>query len=993
MGSRFCKTNPHMNVTSPDITSLDFTALFDISGVPPRVVLTNASTVVNANNLDWWFVVTTPSGTSIHTGTAASPDVPASPFTTETYTAWPQPMGQIEWGNYTVTAYVRDSTDQVFSLSKTANIIRPVGSTLRVRNNFGVASVIADMRCERSQLYVEDTTNLSWDGINPTIISQRFTLIYPLDNTDTQPDPFVLDGAPNGLLPVTFSGAGYQLVRHVTASYDKGDGVIVQIKYKYTQDFDVECDVDLCPLMCEYQKMAEAIEDGSCNSISRDTLVKINALMNIALVAKSQPLCGIKVGPIITQIKALGNFCCDCGPGAGGTGINGAGINGSSAGGEFVFNIEATCGDVEIAEFNQVGNNVVVKIKDKSYAFAAAPAAPGTLIDAFSLDVDLSPDGCLKTVTLNIDQDKLDAWQAANFSSCCPEYVDVVMKGTSNAPAACPNSYFPVELWTPDAGTSLGPVDNVNTLIGKLIGDSSVGGWASKGLWAAAGNCQAMLYRFTSTIGVIPKIPVSVLNNFANDDCVNNERNYTLDANGYCDGLPSQSMNYPYNAYISFTNGGVSHFISNVTSYTNLLAQLNALPAKPAHITFSAAPLGAQNSVSVHDADCSAGTEMLLLVDTVAQVLYGAATNMAQGEVSGAFAIDPKTNAEIGVVCGTFSEQYPWHIAKYGNYLYFVETNTGKLYKIDVSVPMFPVVVATVTLPNTGGTYASFGNTPPYNGNPSTPPHYDVYFPTDINTNNAGFAYIVESSTGSIWKYNLATDVVAGDEQDDALIGRCPRVILGNKMYLSQDGARELDLGLSSGVPRNDLLEIDLTSVGTGSLVVTTLTTIVAVGDEPWAVSWDATRSVLWVTSVNGTLVKFDPVGGGINTYPNLWGLSSPFTGFANTHIFGDRIYCSGLNNGTRYIDLATLAPATVFDQVIQGGVPNDKHYNFIVPQGACYGVVTLNNGTGLGTRGAVAKYTLDGALLGVISHVNAGNMYNVVPLLNVDSTTPNGLC
>lgn len=983
-----------MNISSPDITILDYTALFDISGVLPEVVVTNASSVVNPAALDWWVTITTPSGATIHSGSQATPDINNAAFTTLTFATWPMPNGQVEFGLYNIEVFVKDSADDVFSLAKSVNILRPTGNTNKVRNSFGVAAVIADMRCEKAQLYVEDTTSLSWNGITPAIISQKWVLIYPLDDTDTQPPHFELDDSMNGLIPVSHSGEGYKIIRTLVADY-LSNGITVRIKYKYSQAFAVECDLDLCPLVCEYENMVEAIGDGSCDSATRDKLVKINALINIALIAKSQPLCGINVGKLINQIKALGNFCCDCGPNT--AGINGAGTNGSlDPGAEFNFTFEAVCGDLQVHSFQQIGNNVVLRLKDKTYTFATAVAPANSLLAAFSFTSTLSPDGCTRAIELNIDTDLLDDWMAASIptsTNCCPEYVEVMEKGTGNPLVECPGPWFPKEMWTPDEMTSLGVVEDTNQMISKLIGDMSVGGWGTMGIWVASGYCQAVLYRNETVVGPVPKIPLSVVN-VTVGPCINNERVYTLPLVGYCDDLPSQNMIYPFTASVKF---GISApvFLSNVTSYSNLLTQLNSASGKPAYISFSAAPLGDEETVTINDTNCAADMDVLVTVDPAAQVLYGAATNMyGQGLVEGVYGIDPKTNTQLDAVCGTKNEQAPWHMVKHGDYMYYVQSNTGILTKVDVSVPMYPVKVLTIQLPQTvGGVHGSFGPDPRYFGDPAKPSYYDVYFPTDLNSPVSGFLYIVESSSGSIWKYDVVTDVVVDHEYSAALIGRCPRFILNGNLYMSQDGSRELDLGLSSGVARNALLEVDLSSIGTGTLLTSNLTTIVTGGDEPWAISWDAARARMWVSSRQGTLVKFDPVGGGIDTYPNLWNFGAPLTGIASSHIFGDRIYLSGSNIGTRYIDLTALTPATSFDPLLVAGVPNDNHYNFIIPQGACYGMVTFERGTGFGTFGGAAKYTPDGALQNVILFPDAGNMYNVVPLLNVNSITPNGLC
>jgi hypothetical protein len=65
--------------TSPDITSLDFSALLDISGSIPEITITNLSVgnpsgTTNLNLCTWWYTVQAPSGYYIHQGSSATPD-------------------------------------------------------------------------------------------------------------------------------------------------------------------------------------------------------------------------------------------------------------------------------------------------------------------------------------------------------------------------------------------------------------------------------------------------------------------------------------------------------------------------------------------------------------------------------------------------------------------------------------------------------------------------------------------------------------------------------------------------------------------------------------------------------------------------------------------------------------------------------------------------------------------------------------------------------
>jgi len=96
-------------IASSDITLLDFSVLLDFSTFVPTCSITNLSTVVNANNLQWAFEFKSPNGTEIHVGSFDTPDVDGVAFTTfqfipldgngkPTGATIPMYFGQLEYG-------------------------------------------------------------------------------------------------------------------------------------------------------------------------------------------------------------------------------------------------------------------------------------------------------------------------------------------------------------------------------------------------------------------------------------------------------------------------------------------------------------------------------------------------------------------------------------------------------------------------------------------------------------------------------------------------------------------------------------------------------------------------------------------------------------------------------------------------------------------------------------------------------------------------------
>ena len=314
-------------ITSPDITNLDFNLLYDISGATPAITLTNASTVVNAANLVWWYVITTPSGTPIHEGSLSSPDVSNVAWTTLSITpgTWPQIFGQgicaqIEFScaaPYVTTLYVKDSVGNTYSVAKQQTICRPAGNNANSCGNFGVSQVGIKTDCANARLICQDNTSYAYQSqVSPATLTSQWTLVYPQSPSGAQPTNGTANNTPTAIFPLSYGGEGFNLYVRDYATYSMGDGVSIKIQYKVQKTFNVYCNIDLCQLQCEMARFYElatqacgTLEDPEVNKkMSRITYLYVQVLTGIL-----QPLCNIDVPALIVEIEALFGFestCC-----------------------------------------------------------------------------------------------------------------------------------------------------------------------------------------------------------------------------------------------------------------------------------------------------------------------------------------------------------------------------------------------------------------------------------------------------------------------------------------------------------------------------------------------------------------------------------------------------------------------------------------------------------------------------------------------------------
>jgi hypothetical protein len=390
---------------SPDITSLNFGCTWDISGTSPVISLVNYATGSGLANCTWWIVATSPTVSLIHEGSELTPDITGSWTSYVLTDNWPRPFNQIEWSGapYETTLYVKDSAGNIYSLTKSASICRPAGNTSLSKNPYGIALTGIQVKCELARIWFQDKTNHVYSGVEGTQINSILRVVFPIDETGTVPDAFVATSFTQAMVPISYSSDNYQYVATSVYEYDFGDYVFVRVKYQsrskngaFAISFPVLCNIDLCPLVCEVDRLVNSIETGSCSDVTeaQRKLTLINPKLALCLLGKQEPLCGVDVPKLIEEIKQIGGFDCDCCSSP--TGIipqTASVIDG------YTFSVVPVCGDVN-GTVTVNGSNIQFNLQDKSYIFSIHQDSPQD-ISAFT--VLPSTNGCTKTYELQVD--------------------------------------------------------------------------------------------------------------------------------------------------------------------------------------------------------------------------------------------------------------------------------------------------------------------------------------------------------------------------------------------------------------------------------------------------------------------------------------------------------------------------------------------------------------------------------------------------------------
>lgn len=399
-------------VNSPDISTLEVKVTLDISGVNPVISLVNQSSGSNLAGLTWALNVFSPTGTPIYQTSFDAPFKTGIWTTSSLTNAWPKPFGRIEFeGNYVLEFSVRDSVGNVFVLNKQGELRPPVGNTQKSTDTFGQVKLRIETMCDRASLYFKDSTSKTYQGITGQVISSYLAVDYPRDPTLSLPAPFVTTSFnTDALVPFSYNGEGYKASYYTIWEYDLENNVFARIRYVAQKSFNVACNIDLCPLFCEVERLTQQVENGNCDNVqeAKEKLSRIIPKMAIIGMAYNRPDCGIDINKLIDEVKAIGGFSCDCSSATTGIGGQSALVDGVG------FNVVGEGGDIR-GRFENTGNNIVLYLKDRTYqfsicdtsdseAFSFTPTVGDTVTSVcFSVDRTLLSEEILNTIKGDVD--------------------------------------------------------------------------------------------------------------------------------------------------------------------------------------------------------------------------------------------------------------------------------------------------------------------------------------------------------------------------------------------------------------------------------------------------------------------------------------------------------------------------------------------------------------------------------------------------------------
>lgn len=1032
------------SISSPSITCLDFQLAWDISGATPKVTITNASTVANAANLKWWFYVASPSAIDIYgqdldsLSSLPTPDVNGTAWTTKEITLptpfGNPPCGQIEFSpnsGYVVKVFVQDTAGTppptYFSLEKDTIIVRPKGNKNTSCGNFGTAAVGMKVDCLGKLIMLFDNTNLAYNSILlPSDTSNKWTVVYP--EVAGEIPKRTAENVPNVNFPTGGDSKGYVLYFQEYATYDYGNGVTVTVQYKlfssdgsYGMPFAINCNTNLCQLSCQMQKFYK-LAKGSCTTLVNPELMGKMTQMNFIYNTKIltgifQPLCGIDVPAAIEEVKAIGNFddSCDCGcPDSGGfSNPTGAGSTGA-------------CCPVTVDVINIATDNPPAACPN-SYFPAKVYEPDGTTLIGTAYNVNdlvslVNGNGEWQVYGVAFAQGNCKiGWFPANAATIPPDvpvelisgtiggvpYSDeIVMLGTTSPATGCPGTgLYPCRVYNPAGDTLIGVANTPAELVSILNGYSA---WAAYGTAVVQDNCNVLWYLADAT-NIPPFIQVDATTN--STTCVNGAALYTVQMVDECNPLlPITSTDFPLNVWVDFGLGAGPVYLGVLSNISSVITALNSTSTKPSSVSFAASGGTDISQIVVTNSSCATYSGTVTVTADKGSgsfLLVGAShsrMNTTPATVGGVYGAGLRTMVSLGHIPSSpaiDSDDVPWHNTMIGNTYITACGNTGVVSLWNMSNPLMPTLIRTIALTNpTGNSFTGTPTMKDYTGATGVPSYFTLYFPTDYHNMSLSAIYVCEAVTGTLWKLD-ATSTGSGVTtafQSNSLIGKCPRCIIGNKLYFTQDGSLEVDTGQTSGVAIGDIVIQDLSSFSGAGL--STATIFLNQIEYVYSCSFDGSDTI-WFVSNLGSVAEYSVSGATVvNRYLLALGRTVRYRSW--TKVFAGNLYITtlqgydpvGLNFGTLYVDIASLATTpvvTFFDSIpssITNTAPSVRVYS-VLPLGNCLMIVSGDAGTYAPGGGGLILYKTDGTYLGMIQLPNSVNILNVIAIPNVAVYTP----
>jgi hypothetical protein len=300
--------NIKMIANSPNIAQFGFSTTFNLENRTIELSIGSGLTVFKGSGATVtkiYFEVKDPSGLRLAVINYDEP--PHIDPTVKDFFVIDLPNGFAQFGYFLIKGVIKDADGKVYPVEFKKNVCKPKGFKKDcVAGKFDVVP-----NCDMPKISFYEVTDFSYGGKSPIETVKDGVVYYPKGTLADVPfsfTPFEIAGSGK-----VYTG-GYTVRNKTIATYDLGDMVYVVVSYKTSKDFSVECNSNLCRVLCCIMELEEKYRNNGGTEIGRDAKRKLDEISVPLYIATARERCGKSAEDYIAQIEKI--IGCDCGCGS-----------------------------------------------------------------------------------------------------------------------------------------------------------------------------------------------------------------------------------------------------------------------------------------------------------------------------------------------------------------------------------------------------------------------------------------------------------------------------------------------------------------------------------------------------------------------------------------------------------------------------------------------------------------------------------------------------
>lgn len=249
-----------------------------------------------------FFKVTDPSGVVIKDTDFTTPDIAGC--ATSVIIGIPNNLFAFGW--WQIAGTLKDEDGKLTTVTVKKNICEPVG----VQNGTIAGQMSASVNCDAPSIKITETTNLTYNDGTPVLLTKSGTFYYPQGTLGPQAftvTPFLISGSDS-----VYTG-DYLVKNTTTATYDLGDGVLLQLQYITKLNFSVSCNSGLASVICCIKATTDIYEQWPNTDRGKAAKAQLDKISPYVYLALSNEKIGLPSSDQIQKIADILGCDCNCG--------------------------------------------------------------------------------------------------------------------------------------------------------------------------------------------------------------------------------------------------------------------------------------------------------------------------------------------------------------------------------------------------------------------------------------------------------------------------------------------------------------------------------------------------------------------------------------------------------------------------------------------------------------------------------------------------------